>query len=73
MALGPMRHIPHLYRRYYHFMEGMQKIEEFLNIPEVDHDCLVSEGSSSSKYAIKIENNSFSWGVTKDEDYLKKK
>jgi ATP-binding cassette subfamily C (CFTR/MRP) protein 1 len=72
MAVGPMRAIPHYYNRYNHFMEGMKRIEDFLNAPEVEPECLVTKGAASSKYAIKIDNQSFSWGVVKDEEKVKK-
>jgi len=72
MAFGPLRAIPHYYDRYNNFMLGMSKLEEFMNAPEVETKCLVAKGNESSKYAIKIDNQSFSWGVVKDEEKVKK-
>jgi hypothetical protein len=46
----------------------MKRIEKFLMIDEVDPESIIKKCSSTSEYAIDIDNHSFSWGVKKDEE-----
>jgi len=63
---GQLNRLPHLYNEYWNLDKDLTRMIEFLNLPEIKPEMLITTCPDES-IAIKIDSKSFSWGV-KQED-----
>ena len=67
---GPIRHMNHFKHQLVDLKISTMRIQSFLQLEEVDLDNIVRQNADpQNEYAIKIENQNFSWGLeTQDID-----
>jgi ATP-binding cassette subfamily C (CFTR/MRP) protein 10 len=71
MIKGPIQHLAWLSNNASEFRTHMDKVQFFLDMPEVPQECLVAP-SQETEWAIKIDNKSFSWGLKFEDEEAKK-
>lgn len=69
MLYTPLANIPQFFTSAIEFMVSMRRIQKFLDLPEVERDCLVYQTNDlDQENTVKINGASFSYGVKHDEE-----